>query len=139
MTTEMNIQERQHDIVEEFGFFDDWFEKYEYLIELGDQLPMIEDEYKTDAFRIHGCQAQVWLRPEYKDNLVFFKADSDAAITRGLIALVVRVLNGQPREDIRSASFDFLDRIGMKEHLSPTRKNGLNAMIEQVKNYAAEE
>lgn len=138
MTELASKESREREIIEEFSFFDDWFEKYEYLIELGDSLPRIEDEFKTDTFRIHGCQAQVWLRPDYRDGRVYFKADSDAAITRGLIALVVRVLDGLPGNDIADASFEFLDEIGMKEHLSPTRKNGLSAMIEQVKNYAKE-
>ena len=136
MTELQSIDERAREVVEEFAFFDDWFEKYEYLIELGDSLPRIEDEYKTDTFRIHGCQSQVWLRPDYRENRVFFKADSDAAITRGLIALIVRVLDGMPGSEIANADLQFLDEIGMNDHLSPTRKNGLSAMVEQVKNYA---
>ena len=139
MNAVQTIQERERDIVDEFSYFDDWLERYEYLIDMGDTLNKIEDEYKTEAFRIHGCQSQVWLRPDYHGDLVFFKADSDAAITRGLVALVIRVLDGQKRSDIREATFNFLDEIGMKEHLSPTRKNGLSAMIEQVKNYARED
>lgn len=131
-----SIQQREQEVIEEFSFFDDWFEKYEYLIELGDSLPRIEDEYKTDTFRIHGCQSQVWLRPDYQDDDVYFKADSDAAITRGLIALIIRVLDGMPAADIATAELQFLEKIGMNEHLSPTRKNGLSAMVEQVKNYA---
>ena len=136
MTTTDSLKDRESAIVEDFALFDDWMERYEYLIELGESLPKIEDEYKNDTFRIHGCQSQVWLRPEYENDTVRFKADSDAAITRGLVALVIRVLNGLPRQEITSATFDFLDDIGMKEHLSPTRKNGLAAMIEQVKSYA---
>ncbi|NND70695.1 MAG: SufE family protein [Rhodothermales bacterium] len=139
MTAVQSIAEREREIVEEFALFDDWFERYEYLIELGESLNKIEDEYKTEAFRIHGCQSQVWLRPDYRNDKVFFKADSDAAITRGLVALVVRVLDGLQRSEIRDARFDFLDDIGMNEHLSPTRKNGLSAMVEQVKNYARED
>ncbi|RMF65700.1 MAG: SufE family protein [Bacteroidetes bacterium] len=110
--------------------------KYEHLIELGRSLPLIEDEYKTDEYRIRGCQSQVWLRAERDNGHIVFKADSDALITRGLIALLVRVLNGQPPEAIARADLSFLDRIGMKEHLSPTRKNGLDAMIRQMKLYA---
>ncbi|GIV57238.1 MAG: Fe-S metabolism protein SufE [Rhodothermaceae bacterium] len=130
------IAERAEAIVEEFSLFDDWMGKYEHLIELGRSLPLIEDEYKTDEYRIRGCQSQVWLRAERDNGHIVFKADSDALITRGLIALLVRVLNGQPPEAIARADLSFLDRIGMKEHLSPTRKNGLDAMIRQMKLYA---
>ena len=137
MVAEQTIKERERQIVDDFSLFDDWMERYEYLIELGTKLPMIEDEYKTETFRIHGCQAQVWLRPDYEGDRVFFRADSDAAITKGLIALLVNVLNGQRKEEIQKAELTFLDDIGMKEHLSPTRKNGLNAMIEQMRSYAS--
>lgn len=130
------IAARTAEVVDEFSFFDDWMGRYEYLIELGKALPLIEDEYKTEAFRIHGCQAQVWLRAEQEDGHMHYKADSDALITKGLIALLVRVLNGQPPEAVAAADLNFLDAIGMKEHLSPTRKNGLNAMISQMKRYA---
>ena len=110
--------------------------RYEYLIELGRSLPLIEDAYKTDAYKIHGCQSQVWLRAERDNGHVLYKADSDALITRGLIALLIRVLNGLTPEEILAADLSFLDRIGMKEHLSPTRKNGLSAMVKQMKHYA---
>lgn len=130
------IEVRAQQIVEEFALFDDWMGKYEYLIELGKSLPPIEPEYKTDAFRIHGCQSQVWIRPEFREGRLYFKGDSDALITRGLVALLIRVLSGQPPEAIVNARLDFLDEIGLKAHLSPTRKNGLAAMIEQMRRYA---
>ena len=130
------IARRADEIVDEFAFFEDWMEKYEHLIELGRALPLIEDRYKTEDYRIHGCQAQVWLRAEHDDGVVRYRADSDALITKGLIALLVRVLSGQPPEAVAAARLDFLDRIGLDEHLSPTRKNGLAAMVRQMKHYA---
>lgn len=135
-TVASTISERSDAIVEEFGHFDDWLGRYEYLIELGKDLPLIDDEYKTDAFRVRGCQSQVWLRPELSDGRMYFKADSDALITKGLIALLVRALDGEPAERIVDADLSFLDRIGMNEHLSPTRKNGLAAMIGKIRDYA---
>ena len=105
--------------------FDDWMGKYEYLIELGKDLPLIEEAYKTREYQIHGCQAQVWLRAAFRDDKVYYKADSDAFITKGLISLLVRVLSDQPPADIAHARLGFLDQIGLKEHLSATRKNGL--------------
>ena len=131
-----SIAEREAEIVEEFAFFDDWMEKYEYLIELGRALPLIEDAYKTDDYRVRGCQAQVWLRAAPDDGLIVYRADSDALITKGLIALLVRVLSEQPPDAIVRAELGFLDEIGLKEHLSPTRKNGLGAMVKQMKHYA---
>jgi cysteine desulfuration protein SufE len=130
------IEVRARQIVEEFSLFDDWMGKYEHLIELGKTLPLIEPEYKTEVFRIHGCQSQVWIRPEFRDGRVYFRGDSDALITKGLVALLIRVLSGQPPEAILNARLDFLDEIGLKAHLSPTRKNGLAAMIEQMRRYA---
>ncbi len=137
MTEATSIGEREQQIVEEFSLFDDWMERYEYLIELGNNLPLIEDSYKTEEFRIRGCQSQVWLRPDYRDGRVYFRADSDAIITKGLIALLIRVLDGQQPADIARAPLEFIDRIGMKEHLSSTRKNGLASMIRQIRDYAA--
>ena len=116
--------------------FDDWMGKYEYLIELGKDLPLIEAAYKTEAHRIRGCQAQVWLRAAFREGKVHYTADSDAFITKGLISLLVRVLSNQPPADIAEARLGFLDQIGLKEHLSATRKNGLGAMVEQMKRYA---
>lgn len=131
-----SIDARAREVVEEFSFFDDWMARYEYLIELGRSLPLIEDAYKTDAYKIHGCQSQVWLRAEREDGRIRFRADSDALITRGLVALLIRVLDGATPAEILAADLSFLDEIGMKEHLSPTRKNGLDAMIKQMKHYA---
>jgi cysteine desulfuration protein SufE len=136
MPTTTTIQERAESVVEEFGYFDDWLGRYEYLIELGKQLPLIDERYKTDEYRIKGCQSQVWLKPSYSDGLLHFEADSDALITKGLIALLVRVLDGEAPADIADADLSFLDRIGMNEHLSPTRKNGLGAMVSRIRSYA---
>ncbi|GAB5521900.1 MAG: SufE family protein [Rhodothermales bacterium] len=131
------IADRTAEIVEEFALFDDWFGRYEHLIEQGRDLPEIEDEYKTEDYRIRGCQSQVWMRAEHTDgDTVHYKADSDALITRGLVALMIRVLDRQPADAIVDADLGFLDAIGMNEHLSSTRKNGLHAMIKQMKRYA---
>ena len=119
--------------VEEFALFDDWTGKYEYLIDLGKQLPLIDEKYKTDAYRIKGCQSQVWLQTEMKDGMLYFTADSDAIITKGLIALLVRILSGQEPQDIANAELYVIDKIGLHEHLSPTRSNGLAHMIEKMK------
>ncbi len=132
----MTLDERIEEIVEEFSLFDDWLGKYEYLIELGRSLPVLDDAFKTEAFRIHGCQSQVWVRGERDVDTVRCKADSDAIITKGLIALLIRVLDDQPTDVIVTADFAFLDEIGLKEHLSPTRKNGLSAMVQRMKAYA---
>ena len=131
-----SIPEIQEEIVEEFGFFDDWMDKYEHLIELGKSLPLIKDEFKNEDHLIKGCQSQVWLQAEEQNARVIFSADSDAIITKGLIALMIRVLSGQSAADIAEADMGFLDEIGLKEHLSPTRANGLNAMVKQMKYYA---
>jgi len=131
-----SMQSRADEIVEEFSLFDDWMGRYEHLIEQGRSLPQIDDAYKTDAYKIHGCQSQVWLRADLTSGAMQYTADSDALITKGLIALLVRVLSGESPEAIVQADLSFLDQIGMKEHLSPTRKNGLNAMVKQMKYYA---
>jgi cysteine desulfuration protein SufE len=136
MPTTTTIQDRADSVVEEFSYFDDWLGRYEYLIELGKQLPLIDAQYKTDEYRIKGCQSQVWLKPSVNDGLLHFEADSDALITKGLVALLVRVLDGESPADILDADLSFLDRIGMNEHLSPTRKNGLSAMVAKIRNYA---
>lgn len=136
MTQHETIRDRADSVVEEFELFDDWMGRYEYLIELGHSMPIIEDEYKTEEFKIKGCQSQVWVRPDYRDGLIFYKGDSDALITKGLVALLVRVLSGQPPEDVAEADLAFLDRIGMMDHLSSTRKNGLAQMVKQLKRYA---
>jgi cysteine desulfuration protein SufE len=130
------IEERERTIVEEFELFDDWMGKYEYLIEQGRALPPLADAFRTDEYRIRGCQSQVWVRADERDGLVIYEGDSDALITRGLVALLIRVLSGLPPSEIVGARLDFIERIGLQEHLSPTRKNGLNGMIRQIKLYA---
>jgi cysteine desulfuration protein SufE len=132
-----DIRERAQALVDEFAMFDDWMDKYQYLIDLGASVPTIDDAYRTDEYRISGCQAQVWLHAEPRGRSIHFTADSDAQITRGLIAALLRVLNDQPAEAVAAADLSFLDEIGMKEHLSPTRKNGLDSMIKQIRLYAA--
>ena len=132
-----DIQDRARALVDEFAMFDDWMDKYQYLIDLGASVPAIEDAFRTDTYRIQGCQAQVWLHAEPHGQRIHFTADSDAQITRGLIAALLRVLNDQPAESVAAADLSFLDEIGMKEHLSPTRKNGLDSMIKQIRLYAA--
>jgi len=131
-----SIPEREEAIINEFMLFDDWMGKYEYLIELGKDLPLIEEAYKTDDFRIRGCQSQVWLRPDRANGHVVYRADSDAMITKGLIALLIRVLSDQPPAAVAEADVQFLEEIGLKEHLSSTRKNGLQSMVQQMKAYA---
>ncbi len=136
MAAQGTIRERARDIVEEFGLFDDWMGKYEYLIEIGQGLPPLDPRYKTEEHRIHGCQAQVWIYPEMKNGRVFYEGDSDALITKGLVALLIRVLSGQPPEDIVETELEFLDEIGMQDHLSSTRRNGLASMVKQLKRFA---
>lgn len=131
-----SISEVENEITNDFSLFDDWMGKYEYIIELGKNLPLIDKSFKTDEFKVKGCQSQVWLYAEIKDGKVNYKADSDAVITKGLIALLIKVLSGQKPEDIANAKLDFINKIGMKEHLSPNRANGLNAMIKYMKKYA---
>lgn len=132
----MQIEEIQDEIVEEFSMFADWMQRYEYLIELGKTLPIIDEEYKTDDRLIKGCQSRVWVHAEMEDGKMIFTADSDAIITKGIIALLVRVFSNQTPRDVALAKLDFIDQIGLKEHLSPTRANGLVSMIKQIKNYA---
>jgi cysteine desulfuration protein SufE len=131
-----SIAEIQADIEEEFAMLPDWMDKYEHLIDLGKSLPLIGDEQKVDQNLIKGCQSRVWLHADANGDTVSYSADSDAIITKGIIALMVRTLSGQPAEDIVHADMAFIDRIGLKEHLSPTRSNGLVAMIKQMKFYA---
>jgi cysteine desulfuration protein SufE len=132
----MNIKEIQNEIIDEFSMFDEWDERYQYVIDLGKTLPLIEPQYKTDENVIKGCQSKVWLHGEEKDGKVIFTADSDAILTKGLIAIFIRVFSGQTPEAILAADTDFVDEIGLKEHLSPTRANGLVSMIKQIKMYA---
>ncbi|MCB0724554.1 MAG: SufE family protein [Ignavibacteriae bacterium] len=131
-----SITSIEDQIVEEFSVFDDWMDKYDYIIDIGKNLPPLEDAYKTDENKVTGCQSQVWLTAEMKDGDLYYKADSDAIITKGLIALLIRVLSGHKPEEILDTKLDFLDKIGMKEHLSPTRSNGLVSMIAHMKKYA---
>lgn len=132
----MTINEQQDEIIEEFEQFPDWMEKYEYIIQLGKELPLIAEEYKIDANLIRGCQSRVWLHPEYKEGKILFTADSDALITKGLISMVVRVLSGHSPKEIVDADMYFINAIGLSSHLSPTRSNGLLSMVKQIKNYA---
>ncbi len=130
------IKEIQEEIIDEFLMFDDWMQKYEYMIDLGKSLPQIEEAKKTDDRLIKGCQSKVWLDAEYKDKKVVYTADSDAIITKGIIAILLRVFSNQTPQAILEANTDFIDKIGLKEHLSPTRANGLVSMIKQIKLYA---
>ncbi len=132
----MTINEAQDEIIEEFAFFPEWMEKYEYIIQLAKDLPLIDGQYKTEANIIKGCQSRVWLHPEFKDGKIFFTADSDALITKGLVAMVVKVLSGQTPKEIADAEIYFIDEIGLRTHLSPTRSNGLLSMLKQMKLYA---
>jgi cysteine desulfuration protein SufE len=132
----MTVQEVEDQIVEEFSFFDDWMDRYSYLIELSKDLPLIEEKEKTDQNVISGCQSRVWVNAEQKEGKIFFTADSDAIITKGIIALLIRVFSGRTPQEILSNELTFIDRIGLKENLSPTRANGLLAMIKQMKLYA---
>ena len=132
----MTIEAIQNEIIEEFSLFEDWMQRYEYMIELGKSLPLIAEQYKTDDYLIKGCQSQVWLHADYQEGKIFFTADSDAIITKGIVALLVRVYSGYTPEEILAAKTDFIDQIGLKEHLSPTRANGLVSMLEQMKRYA---
>jgi cysteine desulfuration protein SufE len=131
-----SIEEIEQEIIEDFELFDDWEGKYDYLIGLGKDLPLIDEKYKTDEYLVRGCQSRVWLQARYEDGQVFYTADSDAIITKGLVSLMVKVLNGQKTEDITNAELNFIDKIGLKEHLSPNRSNGLASMIKQMKLYA---
>ncbi|MBK6505707.1 MAG: SufE family protein [Ignavibacteria bacterium] len=133
---EKTLRETEDEIIDEFSLFDDWMSKYEYIIELGKHLPIIDAEHKTEEFKIKGCQSQVWLTAEMKDGKLLYKAESDAVITKGIIALLIRVLSGHKPEEILNADLGFIDKIGMHEHLSPNRSNGLTAMINYMKNYA---
>lgn len=131
-----HINKLQDEISDEFSMFEDWMEKYEHLISLGKELPLIDPKLKTDEFLIRGCQSQVWLNASLQDGKVVYTADSDAIITKGIIATLVRVLNNHSPESILKADLNFIENIGLKEHLSPTRSNGLLAMIKQMKIYA---
>ena len=131
-----SIKDIEEEIVDEFNMFDTWIDKYDYLIDLGKSLPKIDNIYKTQDNIITGCQSQVWLHAKKEDNKVVFTADSDAIMTKGIIAMLIRVLSGQKAENIINTNLDFIDKIGLNEQLSQTRANGLNSMIKQIKIYA---
>ncbi|MBP6976929.1 MAG: SufE family protein [Bacteroidales bacterium] len=132
----MTIQETEAQIVSEFSQFDDWLDRYNFLIEMGKMLPVIDPRFKTDSHLISGCQSRVWLHARMEKDRMYFTADSDAVITRGIISLLIRVLDGKTTEEILQARLGFIDEIGLREHLSPTRANGLVSMIKQIKLYA---
>ncbi len=132
----MTINERQDQIIEDFALFDDWMDKYEYIIQLGKELPIIDEKYKTEENIIKGCQSKVWLHADNDNGKLNFTADSDAIITKGLVSMVVQVLSGQTPQDIANANIYFINEIGLQNHLSPTRSNGLLAMLKQIKLYA---
>lgn len=132
----MTIKEQQDNIIADFEVFGDWMEKYEYIIQLGKDLPLIDPKYKTDENLIRGCQSKVWLHAEMQGDKLVFTADSDAVITKGLVGLVIQVLSNQTPKDIATADIYFIDAIGLTSHLSPTRSNGLLSMLKQIKMYA---
>ncbi len=132
----MSLQEKEQEIVEEFEIFDDWLDKYSYIIDLGKELPPVDPAYKVNANLIDGCQSKVWLAYEKKDGRIFFYADSDAIISKGVISLLVKVFSGEKPEDILRSDFGFLKKIGLQEHLSPTRANGLAGMVQRIKEIA---
>ncbi len=129
----MSIEEKENEIIEEFAMFDDWADKYEYLIDLGKSLPKLDDNNKTDDKLIKGCQSKVWMHSELIDGKVIYTADSDAIITKGMVALMVRVLSNQSPDEVIDSKLDFVEKIGLTKHLSPTRSNGLLSMIKQMK------
>ncbi len=136
MTEQKSIDEIENEIVEEFSLFDEWDEKYEYIIDLGKKLPPLEDQYKKEENRVRGCQSTVWLVADYKDGKIVYKAESDAVIVKGLISMLIRVLSGHQPDEIIEAKLGFIKEIGMMTHLAQTRSNGLLAMVKQMKNYA---
>jgi cysteine desulfuration protein SufE len=132
----MTIKEEQDEIIADFEFFGGWEDKYEYIIQMGKELPPIEEQYKTEENLIRGCQSRVWLHADYKDGKLVFTADSDAVITKGLVSMMIRVLSGHTPKEIVDAEIYFIDAIGLRDHLSPTRSNGLLSMLKQIKLYA---
>lgn len=133
---EPTINELQEQIIEEFAVFDDWMDKYALLIDLGTSLPLLDDNYKTESNLIDGCQSRVWLHAEYNDGKIVFRGESDAVIVKGIVSLLVQILSGHTPQEILDADLYFIDRIGLKEHLSPTRSNGLVSMVKQMRMYA---
>ena len=136
MTVDETMEQAKQNLVEEFEFLGEWMQRYEYMIELGKSLPLIDEQYKTEDNIIKGCQSKVWVHAELKDDKLVFTADSDAIITKGIIAILIRVFSIQKPKDIIESNTEFIDEIGLKEHLSPTRANGLVSMIKQLKMYA---
>lgn len=136
MTTSMTINEKQDEIVDEFNAFADWMDRYQILIDLGSDQPPLDEKYKTDQNLIEGCQSNVWLQADYIDGKIFFRAESDAVIVKGIIALLINVLSGHTPDEILNADLYFIDKIGLKDHLSPTRSNGLLSMVKQLRMYA---
>jgi cysteine desulfuration protein SufE len=136
MKTESSIEETEKEIISEFDLFDSWDDKYEYIIDLGKKLPPLDKKYKTNENRVRGCQSSVWLVAEYKDGKLYFQADSDAVIVKGLISMLIRVLNNRTTDQILEAKMDFIREIGMTTHLAQTRSNGLLSMVKQMKHYA---
>ncbi len=132
----MSIDDRAAALEQEFAQFGEWLDKYNYLIELGKSVPSIDPQFRTDSYLIRGCQSRVWLHARLEDAVIRYSADSDAVITRGIASMLIRVLDGQPPDAVMGADLSFIDRIGLKEHLSPTRSNGLLAMLKQMKLYA---
>ena len=131
-----DINELQDEVIEEFSDFEDWMDKYQLLIDLGNEQEPLDDKYKTESNLIDGCQSRVWLQADYKDGALWFTAESDALIVKGIVALLIRVLSGHTPQEILDVDLYFIDRIGLREHLSPTRSNGLLAMVKQIKAYA---
>lgn len=136
MKDQRTIEETEKEIAEEFALFDSWDDKYEYIIDLGKKLPPLEDKYKIDENRVRGCQSTVWLTADYHDGKIFYKAESDAVIVKGLISMLIRVLSGHTPDDIINAKLNFIHEIGMTTHLAQTRSNGLLAMVKQMKHFA---
>ena len=132
----MTINELQDNVIEEFSAFDDWMDKYALLIDLGNSLPPLEEKYKTDSNLIEGCQSRVWLQADYEDGKIIFKGESDAVIVKGIVSLLINVLSGHTPQEILDTDLYFIEQIGLKEHLSPTRSNGLVAMVKQMRMYA---
>ena len=132
----MTINDIQDEIIEEFSILDDWMDRYALLIDMGNSLPIFDDKYKTESNLIEGCQSRVWLHADYSDGLIVFKGESDAVIVKGIVSLLIRVLSGNTPKEIIDADLYFIERIGLKEHLSPTRSNGLVSMLKQMKMYA---
>lgn len=132
----MNIEERQEEVIEEFSLYDDWMDRYQYLVELGNALPEMPDADKTEQNLIEGCQSKVWLTAQYNNGVMTYQGDSDAIIVKGIVSLLIKVLSGATADEIIQSDLHFIDAIGLKEHLSPTRSNGLSAMVKQMRLYA---